>query len=146
MKLLDSTAINYILKNDMELHENYFVTPDIRQEMLVAEIMLNKKAPDTIKDIISAPWFDECLYLKNYSYALNKYGGRSFFNMTGFGDVSLIAVLKTLVEILDAPKTQRLPLPDLIEKINAYIDDPRLIKKIKKEVGDQVLIYSSNQI
>ena len=38
---------------------------------------------------------DKAQYLEHYKDMLNKYGGRSFYNMTGFGDISVLALLKT---------------------------------------------------
>jgi len=54
-------------------------------------------------------------------------GGRSFYNMTGFGDISILALLKTQ-QIASASM-----IPGLLEEIEVVSSDVPLISKIKKE-------------
>lgn len=144
MKLLDSTTINYILENDIQLNDEYFVTPDVEQEISIAELVWKKKVPKSIKNIFTMDSFDESKYIKNYFDVLNKYGGCSFFNMTGFGDISLISLSKTLLE--QDKRVQKLPLSWFNDVLDIYTDDVGLSKRLKKEVGDKVKIHNSNQI
>lgn len=138
MKLLDTDIINYILVNNTSLSDEYFITPDIEQEVFIAEIVHSRKAPKNIRTILTQGDFDEALYIKNYFSALNQYGKRSFFNMKGFGDVSMIALVKTLVEINNT-KPQALPLPGLSRDIEVYTGDNNLKKALQKE-------FSSNDV
>jgi hypothetical protein len=146
MKILDTTTINHILKNNLILEDTYFITPCIEDEMLTSEMVWGKKAPSNIKNISNEEFFDESLYLKNYFYILNKYGGRSFFNMTGFGDVSIISLVKTLVESIKNTPQNQLPLPEFKEEIIVYTSDDGLSKKIISEVGNDVRLLLSNEI
>lgn len=146
MKLLDTDTINDILLNNIALSCDYFITPDIEQEASVAEIVYNKKMPKSIKIIYSQDDFDESLYIKNYFIALNQYVKRSFFNMKGFGDVSMIALVKTLVEIKNS-KSQTLPIPSLNEDIEVYTGDNNLQKALRKEFTNSfVKIFSKTDI
>lgn len=145
MKLLDTTTINYIMKNNISISGEYFITPDIEEEMLVAEIALDKKSPPNIKSVLLRNGFDEALYVKNYFTALNKYGGKSFFNMTGFGDISLIALVMTLIEITQLMGTQSM-LPGLSEQIDVYTGDVGLEKKLKKVVSANVNLFKPDEI
>lgn len=144
MNILDTTAINYILKSDVLLNATYFITPDIEDEALAAEIALNKKMSPVIKNIINENFFNEVEYIKNYFYVLNKYGGRSFFNMTGFGDISIISLAKTLVGTIK--NSQQAPLPGLEDEVIIYLSDVSLRSKIIKEVGGQVKLFAPEDI
>jgi len=146
MKLIDTSTINQVLKNNISLREDYFITPDIEQEMLVALTILKKSIPSHIKNITIDNRFDEASYIKNYFEMLNKYGGRSFFNMTGFGDISLIALAKTILEALEKINRQALPLPGFLEQVEIYVEDGGLRKRIKQEVGSQIKLYKASQI
>ena len=134
MKILDTVTINYILEKDLSLEGDYFVTPDIENEVSVAEIVWNKKIPKNIKSILSKDDFDEASFVKNYFYVLNKYGGRSFFNMTGFGDISLITLAKTLVESKDFNEKQSSLFPWFKQQIEIFTLDRGLKKKVFQEV------------
>lgn len=140
MKILDSSALNYIFDNNLTFYENYYITPDIKDELFVLEFIKNKKAPTNIKNIFDETFVDELLYLKNYRLMLNKHRGRSFFNMGGFGDISIITLVKTLVDMEKKYQSERLPMIEFEEKIIVYLDDKGLRKRIKKEVGDVAIL------
>ncbi len=146
MKILDTTTINHILQNNLSPQGTYFMTPDVEDEMLTAELMWNKKVPSNVKNISQESFFDESEYLKNYFIMLNKHGGKSFFNMTGFGDISIISLVKTLVDAENKTSQQRLPLEGLSEEISIYSSDSGLTKRIKKEVGTSVKILLPTQL
>ena len=145
MRILDTTAINFILREKVTLEGDYFVTQDIENEMMIAEFIWKRKIPNNIKNIFSRSDVSESLYLKNYFEILNKHGGRSFFNMTGLGDISILTLLKTLTES-KKDKPPQLPIPEFKEKISVYVGDDGLKKRIKNEVGEQVEILPPEQI
>lgn len=121
---------------------DYFVTPDVEEEMRVAEIVHNKKVPREIRSLLFRNGFDEGLYLKHYFDVLNQYGKRSFFNMKGFGDVSIVAATRTLVQLKkNSPST--LPLPGLADEIEVYTGDNHLAKALKKEFNGDIKVRSN---
>jgi len=146
MKILDTTTINHIFKEDVLLEDTYFITPCIGDEVVTAEIVWDKKVPSDIKDIFQESFFNQSLYLKNYFKMLNKYGGRSFFNMSGFGDISIISLAKTLVELEKTSAQNRLPFMEYEEEILIYTSDDGLKRKIVKEVGTDVKILLPTQL
>lgn len=146
MKILDTTTINHILEKNLSLEEVYFITPDVEDEMLTAELVWDRKVPSNVKNIFQESFFDEPEYLKNYFDMLNKHGGKSFFNMTGFGDISIISLAKTLVDAEKKTSQQRLPLDRFSEEICIYVGDAGLTKRIKKEVGMVVKILLPTQL
>lgn len=140
MKILDTTTINYIFKNNVLLEDTYFITPCISDEMVTAEIVHNKKAPANIKNIFEENSFNQALYVKNYFEVLNKHGDRSFFNMSGLGDISIIALAKTLVEMETSEVQTTLPFAIYKKEIIIYTSDNPLKAKILSEVGTIVKI------
>src|ERR1700690_2824360 len=96
MKIIDTNAINYVLSKNISLSEDYFVTPDVKDESEIAELIFGRALPTNIKDISKEKIFDEAIYISNYKSMLNKHKGRSFYNMTGFGDISILALLAML--------------------------------------------------
>ena len=141
MRLLDNDAINYVLMNDISLEGEYFVTPDVEEEMSVAEIVHKKKAPRQIRSLALRHRFDEALYLKNYFDTLNQYGRRSFFGMRGFGDVSIVAAVRTLVQAKNNG-SKTLPLPGIDDGIEVYTGDEYLTKTLRKEFSNNLEIYA----
>ena len=131
MRILDTNSINYVLGNLRSLHEVYFISPDIKDESELAELVHGKTMPAKIKEISKEPIFDEALYFKYYKEMLNKYGGRSFYNMTGFGDISILALLKTLDHAFK--KRPQAQLPGMQEEMLLFTEDQGLRKKIAKE-------------
>lgn len=69
---------------------------------------------------------------------LNQYGGRSFYNMTGFGDVSILAALHALV---GAAQLQGQLFGT--EALFVYTDDGPLTRRIRQEFpGGNVTVRS----
>jgi hypothetical protein len=77
-------------------------------------------------------------YMKNYKDILNRHRGRSFYNMTGFGDVSILALLKTWAE--NSFGNAQLSLPGMEDHMVVFTQDRGLNKKIKKEFSQQMKI------
>lgn len=145
MKLIDTDTINHILVNKKSFDDECFVTPDVYDEMLVAEMVHSKKVPASIKQIVLESDFDEAEYLKNYYKSLNQYNKRSFFNMKGLGDVSIVAAVGTIVQS-KKNKPNRLPLPGLVDDLEVYTGDKNLSKFLKKEFGADVKICKKTDI
>ena len=146
MKILDTTAINHIFKENVLLEDTYFITPCISDEMVTAEIVHDKKAPANIKNIFEENSFNQALYVKNYFEMLNKHGNRSFFNMSGLGDISIIALAKTLVEAEKSAVQTTLPFAEYKEEIIIYTSDDPLKTKIVSEVGTAVKVIAPTDL
>lgn len=145
MKLIDTDTINYILVNKKSFEDECFVTPDVNEEMLVAEMVHSKKVPVSIKQLIFGGDFDEADYLKNYYEALNQYSKRSFFNMKGFGDVSIVAAAHTIINSKKS-KPSVLPLPGFVDEIEVYTGDTHLSKYLKKKFNGDIKIFNKTDI
>lgn len=131
MKILDTNAVNFILKSRVNLADDYCITDDVREEADIAEIVIGRKLSSKVRLSSSSPLFDLALYIAHYKSMLNKHKGRSFYNMTGFGDVSILALLKTIEETAEAQSQGR--LFDIDEELEVFTGDQSLIKKIAKE-------------
>jgi hypothetical protein len=93
MKILDTSALDYAEKNDIALTGQFFITPDILDEF---EVGHDKRPARNVRNIFEVVEFNRAKYLGSYKAMLNAHGGRSFYNMTGFGDISILALLATL--------------------------------------------------
>lgn len=131
MKIIDTNAVNHILKNNLTINEDYFITPDIKDESEITELIFGKKLSDRILDLSREVIFDEIIYVRNYQDILNKYKGRSFYNMTGFGDISILAALGMLKKVLSAKPLELFHNPK--DSLIVITEDASLIKKIEKE-------------
>lgn len=136
MTIIDNNAISHVLKKGLQLTEAYYITPDVRDEAEVGEIIFNRRLPGKIQDISKLPGFRESTYIKHYREMLNKYKGRSFYNMTGLGDISILAALKTAKEMIQG-KPQKLFIEAEDEMVTITEDGP-LIKKIDKEFNQSI--------
>lgn len=126
MKIVDNNGINYVIENGIRLAETFYVTPDVKEECEVE----HEKLPKDIKPLFDKQWFDGAAYLVNYQKVLNRRQGRSFYNMTGFGDVSIMAALMTL-------KTSCVGmLPAMVENHVIITGDDELTQHIKDEFAD----------
>jgi len=131
MKIIDINTLNYIFNHDLKIKEVHYLAPDIKEESEVTEQVFGRKLSENIKNISSEPIFNEGIYLKNYREMLNKYRGRSFYNMTGFGDISILALLKTLKECYQ--NQPRKLFKNMEEELVVITEDEALKKKIEKE-------------
>lgn len=144
MKIIDTDTVDRVLKMNIALGDQYFVTPDVKEEISVSEIVNGKQAPKEIREVFSQADFDESIYLKNYYWALNHYPKRSFFNMKGFGDVSVAALVKTLIETnQEKPPTL---FPGMEEKIEIFTGDQNLKKFLEKEFGKDIIVHPKTDI
>lgn len=134
MKIIDTNALNYIFNNNLEIGDFYYLAPDIKEEAELAELVFGRMLSKNIKDISSEPAFSECVYIKNYKEMLNKYHGRSFYNMTGFGDISILALLKTLEEYFQVQPSKL--FEEMEESLVVITEDKPLRKKIESEFRD----------
>jgi hypothetical protein len=129
MKLLDTNALDYMVKQGIKSGEEFCITPDIQDEF---EAWHDTKLPKTVRNLFADADFDRAGYLGHYRRMLNKYGQRSFYNMSGFGDISVLAVL--MIENEAAGKI----LPGLAEDVVVVSNDWPLTKKIEGEFDPKI--------
>jgi hypothetical protein len=145
MKLIDANAINDILKNGITLTENYYLAPDVVDEVELTTLSYNKPLPSEVQPLENLGVFDMKIYLSSYKQMLNSQGGRSFFNMTGLGDISILASIDMLLKVFTIQKTER--LFDPTEPILVYTRDKGLKKRIQKEFdGKEVTVKPVDQL
>jgi hypothetical protein len=131
MNLIDTVGINHIFKKSLQLSEVYYLAPDITEEVEMTELIHSKRIPDEVRYAVEVDEFDESIYLHHYKVALNSYKKRSFYNMKGFGDVSIIATVQT---ILDGYKKQdKEQLFSTKEPVIVYTGDANLTKVLTTE-------------
>ncbi len=140
MIILDNNIINDIMDKNIELRDDqvFYIPEDIRLEAELSSILKNKKVSKNIKDILSLKFFNEFDYYINYRYFLNHAGGNSFYSLKGFGDVAILASIKTLLMSPDFLENQRLPMTDVSEDIKIFTRDDGLIKRIENNFPDQI--------
>lgn len=131
MKIIDTNTINHIFNSNIKLHDYYYIAPDVKEESEITEMIFGKQIPTNIKDVSKEQVFDSVSYLRNYKDLLNRYRGRSFYNMSGFGDISILATLKTLGDALQA-QNRRL-FSEMDERLVVITEDDDLTKKITQE-------------
>ncbi len=124
MKILDTNGLDHMVKGKIGTTTVLFITPDIQDEF---ETWHEQKIPKNVLNIFETEGFDQAAYLQSYKDMLNKYGGRSFYNMGGFGDISILALLK----VQEAAHPSHL-LPENIEVVSG---DTGLGKRIRREFG-----------
>lgn len=121
MNIIDTNGLDRMIKETIKSKHTLFITPDIEQEFEWHEQPL----PYGVLNAFDADDFDKAAYLRAYQQMLNKHGGHSFYNMTGFGDISILALLKVME---DAASSTLLP-----EEIVVVTDDEPLTRKIQRE-------------
>lgn len=135
MRIIDNNGLNYVVDNRIVLTESYCTTSDIKDEF---EVKYDGGLPKNVQNLGEDPEFDRVLYLKHYAEMLNKYSGASFYNMTGFGDISILAVLKTLKE------TQGAQLQGFEDTVQVITTDTQLIKHIGQEFVNKSNPFDAN--
>lgn len=133
MKILDTSALDFAAKSGITLTEEFFVTPDVLDEF---EVGHDRRLPRNVRNIFEMEWFDRATYLRSYKEMLNAHGGRSFYNMTGFGDVSILALLLT------QKVTTAGMLPGLSGEIHLVSGDKGLINKARREFCNKTDSFS----
>ncbi len=134
MNILDNTALDYMMKQGGRPSGFCCISPDIVDEY---ETSYEQRLPGNVRNIFDLENFDKAIYLRNYQTMLNKHGGRSFYNMTGFGDISILALLKTQEELA----ASMLPLDELV----VVTDDGPLRRRIRREFGESVKLITPKE-
>lgn len=130
---MDTTALDFAAKSGVALTEEFYATPDVLDEF---EVGHDRRLPRNVRNILEMEWFDRATYLRGYKEMLNAYGGRSFYNMTGFGDISILALLYT-----QRAATAEM-LPGLSDEIYLVTGDKGLTKKVRREFCDKADSFS----
>lgn len=139
MNILDTNGISHIFTNNITPQEDYYLVPDVVEEVELTQMVHGRRTPDNIFPITKVDAFEQAVYLNHYKNTLNKYGGRSFYNMTGFGDVSVIATIYTIIDSFEKRKMEQ--LFDNSEQIVVYTGDVRLTANIQADfVGKDVVV------
>lgn len=141
MNILDTNGINKILQDKLTLSEEYYLAPDVAEEAVLTEILHKAQMPRKIINLSNTGYFNQVVYVDHYKTILNKYGGRSFYNMTGFGDVSILATLHMLIDYFDPKKHNR--LFDISQPITVFTHDAGLVKKINAEFFDKNIVVKN---
>lgn len=126
MKIIDNNGLNHVVLKGIHLTEPCFITPDVKEEFEVQHDNL----PKNVKPLLDEEWFDGAAYLINYQTVLNRRDDRSFYNMTGFGDVSIVAALMTLKASCVGM------LPAMIEDHIVITGDAGLTRQIEDQFND----------
>jgi len=66
--------------------------------------------------------------------------------MTGFGDVSIISLIKTLIETEEERSSKQLPFAEYKQEIILYTGDSKLSDKVVKEFGSKVELFSPDRM
>ena len=145
MKLIDTNGVNYVLANNITLSETYFLVPDVKDESEVTELVHNRRLPQNLVEIATTPVFNEASYLAYYNTALNTHNIRSFFNMSGFGDISIIATISVILDSFTNQRPEQ--LFDVSETIEVYTNDGPLTAKITSSfAGRNVIVRTIAEI
>ena len=145
MNLLDTNGVSFVLEHNFALKEQYFLAPEVFEEVEMTQLKFGKATPANIAHIDRSDHFEEGRYLARYRSALNKFSGKSFYNMTGFGDISILAVVQTVLELFDAEKATQ--LFDPTEPIVVFTDDTGLTNRIGSEfTGRDVSVRKVSQV
>jgi hypothetical protein len=140
MNIIDTNGIQHIFTNNISPRDDYYLVPDVEEEVEMTQLIHGRRLPVNIFKVSQIQDFDEAIYLKHYKNILNKYGGRSFYNMTGFGDVSILAALLTFVEVFNSRIQTQLFQTD--DQVAVYTSDARLTSKINRELsGENIEVH-----
>jgi len=134
MKLIDNNAIVHWRKDRKQLKQIYFLTPEVVLEASLGSQKTRQEISDKMMPLEEEPIFDEAIYLSWFSIMLNKHSQVSFFNMTGFGDISILATLHMLFEIFHVDENTK------NASFNVTTEDRKLADKINAEFQNRVQI------
>ena len=135
MNIIDTNGVSYIFDKKLSLKEEYYLVPDVTDEVEVTQLVHNRRLPVGILNIENTDEFDELIYIKYYNQILNSYKKRSFYNMTGFGDVSIITTLHMLMDVFTRQKAEQ--LFETSESVVVFTDDENLTAEINKIFADK---------
>lgn len=146
MRIIDSSTLIYCFEHGIALEETHYVIGDLDEEFEVAELV-HGKSRNNVELASEIDNYNEAYYLREYAGMLNKYGGYSFTAMRGFGDIAILALVKSYIENFGYAKQAKL---DLFGKnsndITVITDDDGLRKRIVGEFGDSVTALNKNDI
>lgn len=146
MKIIDSSTLINCIENGVILSDVYYTTGDLSEEIELIEVIHDRKLQN-IKQAIMLPNYNEAYYLRQYSSMLARYSGYSFAAMRGFGDVAILALIKSKLDNFGKPDQATLGLFDETDdKITVITNDTGLAKRITKEFGDDVIIQDSSDV
>lgn len=146
MKILDTSIyIKHFLDKDKSSDEIFYVTDEIQEELDLALIYSGKSKPKlNIKNVSSMSSYseNEILFYKNYKYILdNNPGILSFYNLKGLGDISIVALVKTMLEVFSTT------LFDANNEIEIWTDDSKTLGKvIEREFKGNSLVKIINPL
>ena len=145
MTIADSTEVVkcFLEGTDIPVHE-MIVPDDLYNEYLVAEERHDKKLAHVVK-ATELEGYSEAYYLRQYARFLNDYSGVSFTKMSGFGDISVLALTASIVDGFGKKLPQlALELGDVQSKMVCVItDDLGLANKIKATFNDNEVLCQS---
>lgn len=140
IRFLDTNALIALQKGNLHVREEHacFVPREIEEEFLAdaeAESWFRK-------NVFAAVRLDEADFLTAYAKYLNGYRKVSFYNLKGFGDVAILAVLDIVVNA--GPPTMSLS-DDLFPQhsIRLVSDDDGLGKFARKTFNSRVIVERS---
>lgn len=137
MNIIDTNGVSHIFTNNLALRQGYYLVPDVTEEVEMTELVHGRRIPNHVRELIETDEFDEVLYLFHYKDVLNSYAGRSFYNMTGLGDVSILAALYMLRDVF--ARQQQEQLFAVSDSVTVYTDDVDLTTEINR-------VFSGNNI
>lgn len=140
--IADSTVIIKCFQQGSDIPVAKIVVPDdLFNEYLVAEERHQKKVSQ-VQKATELEDYSEAYYLQRYAVFLNEYSGVSFTKMSGFGDVSVLALTASVVEKFGRGTDQlSLELGDESgPAVCVVTDDVNLAKKIKSIYDDKQVI------
>lgn len=131
MNLIDTNGVSYVFQHGIRCDQIYYMAPEIIEETEMTEMIFDQEISKNIIDISQCGFFDERIYIDFYRQMLNKHQGRSFFNMTGFGDISILAAIHTIFKGARNLKQSR--LFDLPDPIIVFTNDEGLVRRLRTE-------------
>lgn len=145
MNFIDTNGVSNIFDRGIRVSEIYYLAPDVVEETEMTSMIHNQKLPEQIQNIIVSGLFDDGFYVDFYNRMLNKFGGRSFYNMTGFGDISIISTIHTVLKVFAKQEAEEL-FPQT-QPIVVFTDDASLTAKILNEfLGQEVSVRETTSI
>lgn len=142
MKILDTNIIIKILNKDIIYKERIFVTSDLLEEYENAEFYNNAKINNERVNIELDKELG-ALFYNYYKRNLNELSGRSFFGMTGFGDISIISLVDALLELDERSMKLTSEKHKVFLAENA---DHRFRKKLVERYKDKIEILSESNL
>lgn len=146
MRIIDSSTLIYCFEHSIALEGTHYVIGDLDEEFEVAELVHGKSRAN-VELASEIDNYNEAYYLREYAGMLNKYGGYSFTAMRGFGDIAILALVKSRIENFGQPKQASLALfGAATDDIVVITDDDGLRKRIASEFGDTVTVLNKGDL